>query len=345
MARVDIVIPLYNKAACVGRAIRSIQAQTVGDWRLIVVDDGSTDNGPDVVRGFDDRRIEMIRQENAGPGAARNAGIAKATAKYIAFLDADDEWYPWYLKNALDAIESNEGVAVVGTMYYEWPIRQDTTRYWAKRKVYPGRYSLDGSEDPVRVDWLLSYLHVDTSLMLTEVARKYDGYYAADKCICGEDTVFFIRVGINEDFLAIGPPAVRHHREDSSLSDSLKERLSPIFVHPETVLDYCPAHKRELLKNVLAHMALRRAHTRARHGFKSDAVELLQRFPEAKSFTWEYYRCLFVMTLSRWYPHWVKFKWVIARPIRICLARVCIKLGLLPAIPKVNTAEEQTQDS
>ncbi len=340
MARVDIVIPLYNKAACVGRAIRSIRAQTETDWRLIVVDDGSTDDGPDVVRGFDDRRIEMIRQENAGPGAARNAGIAKATAKYIAFLDADDEWYPWYLKNALQAIERHEDVSVVGTMYYEWPAQQDMTKFWKKRKVCFGQYSLTASDNPQRVDWLLSYLHVGTTLMLTEVAKKYDGFYAADRCLCGEDTVFFMRIGINESFLIIGPPAVRHHREDSGLSDSVKQTLPPFFTNPKTVLDYSPPEKQELMKKVLDHMALRWAQIRARHGYKTDAISLLHRFPGVKAFRWEYYRCLMVVALSRWYPYWVRFKCAVGPPARLFLKKIGAKLRLFPAIPKVNAPEE-----
>jgi len=115
MARVDIVIPLYNKAACVGRAIRSILNQTMTDWSLIVVDDGSTDNGPDVVRTFNDPRIRLIQQQNAGPGAARNRGIAEATSEYIAFLDADDEWLPFHLENSLFAIET-QAVKMVASM-------------------------------------------------------------------------------------------------------------------------------------------------------------------------------------------------------------------------------------
>ena len=120
MAEVTMVIPLYNKSSLVERAIRSIQEQTFEDWHLIVVDDGSTDDGGDIVRGIVDGRIELIRQSNQGPGAARNAGIARAESEFIAFLDADDQWYPWYLANALEAIQKND-VAMVVSMFHEWP--------------------------------------------------------------------------------------------------------------------------------------------------------------------------------------------------------------------------------
>ncbi len=94
---ISVVIPLYNGVAYVRRSIPSILGQTYSDFELIVVDDGSTDGGPEVVRTFTDARVRLIRQENAGVSAARNRGIAEAQGKYVAFLDADDEWEPQFL--------------------------------------------------------------------------------------------------------------------------------------------------------------------------------------------------------------------------------------------------------
>jgi len=95
--KVSIVIPLYNKAPYVRRALDSIAVQTFADFEAIIVDDGSTDMGAAVVANYSDPRFRLIRQENAGPGAARNAGIAQAQGEFIAFLDSDDEWLPNYL--------------------------------------------------------------------------------------------------------------------------------------------------------------------------------------------------------------------------------------------------------
>ena len=332
MADIDIIIPLYNKAVCVGRAIRSIQEQTYTDWRLIVVDDGSTDNGADIVRKFEDSRIELIQQPNQGPGAARNTGISHAKSKYIAFLDADDEWYPWYLGNSLKAIEDND-VAVVGTMYYEWPKKIDMTRYWAKQNIRSGKYYLRGNEDAKKSEALMLFFHVWNSLLLTEAARKYDGFYDKKHCKYGEDTVFFMRIVINEQVMIIDPPAIIHHREDSDLANVQNAKRGPMLDEPEIILNYSPREKHDLMLKIIAKLALRTAHHNARNGFKAEAVELLKRFPDCKNFIFRYWRCRYEIALSRWFPYWVKFKCVVGPATRSFFKSLAWKLHLLPKLP------------
>jgi glycosyltransferase involved in cell wall biosynthesis len=94
---VSVVIPTYNRADTIQRAIRSVQFQTQEDWELIVVDDGSQDNTAEIVAGMDPR-LQLIRQTNQGVTAARNAGLRRATGRYLAFLDSDDEWLPHHLE-------------------------------------------------------------------------------------------------------------------------------------------------------------------------------------------------------------------------------------------------------
>jgi glycosyltransferase involved in cell wall biosynthesis len=98
---ISIVMPLFNKGREVERAIRSVLAQTVDDYELIVVNDGSTDKGPDTVAEKKDSRIRIIHQSNKGVSAARNRGIAEAKSHLIAFLDADDEWLPNFLEKII----------------------------------------------------------------------------------------------------------------------------------------------------------------------------------------------------------------------------------------------------
>jgi glycosyltransferase involved in cell wall biosynthesis len=97
---ISVVMPLFNKGKEVARAIRSVLDQTVNNYELIIVDDGSTDEGPKIVQEFSDPRIRLINQRNVGVSATRNRGIEEAKSDLIAFLDADDEW----LSNFLDTI-------------------------------------------------------------------------------------------------------------------------------------------------------------------------------------------------------------------------------------------------
>ena len=92
--KVTVVIAAYNAERFIRQTLDSVFAQTLRDVELIVVDDGSTDGTPAILRTIDDRRLSVLRQANGGVSAARNAGLALARAPYIFFLDADDVLLP-----------------------------------------------------------------------------------------------------------------------------------------------------------------------------------------------------------------------------------------------------------
>ena len=103
-----VILPTYNRASLLDRAIQSVVAQTFLAWELIVVDDGSTDNTRQLVEQYQqsDPRIRYIYQSNAERSAARNNGIANALGNYICFLDSDDAFEPEHLQGLFDAIQS-----------------------------------------------------------------------------------------------------------------------------------------------------------------------------------------------------------------------------------------------
>lgn len=110
--RVTIVIPVYNRAATIGAALLSIGAGGRDDLEVIVVDDGSTDGSAEAARAaIEDGGMagvaQVIEQENAGPGAARNTGAAQARGDYLAFFDSDDRWFPWTLDLLLEALRAH----------------------------------------------------------------------------------------------------------------------------------------------------------------------------------------------------------------------------------------------
>lgn len=90
----SIIIPTYNRATLIGKAIDSVLQQSFADWELLIIDDGSTDNTKEVVTKYADIRIKYIYQQNAERCAARNNGIAQSTGRYITFLDSDDYYMP-----------------------------------------------------------------------------------------------------------------------------------------------------------------------------------------------------------------------------------------------------------
>lgn len=102
---VSAIIPAYNRAGFVSRAIDSVLSQLESGDELIVIDDGSKDGTPDIVKKYGDR-LKYIRTENRGAGAARNRGVKEATRPLIAFLDSDDEWLPGHTRLLRSVMEA-----------------------------------------------------------------------------------------------------------------------------------------------------------------------------------------------------------------------------------------------
>lgn len=116
---VAVVIPCYNHARYLAETVASVVAQTYHDWELVIVDDGSTDGSPELVRSlirrFAPRPIRLIQQRNSGPGAARNAGMAASRAPYILPLDADDLLVATFLEHMVAVLDTAPTIGFVGS--------------------------------------------------------------------------------------------------------------------------------------------------------------------------------------------------------------------------------------
>src|SRR5205823_4150566 len=119
------------------------------DFEVIVVDDGSTDGSGDLVADWPDARFRLIRQPNAGPGSARNRGLLEARGRYVAFLDADDEWLPGFLARSVALLDAyGPEVACVTSGYYQYPANRPMTALWQQRGLRDGVYQLDRDSSP-----------------------------------------------------------------------------------------------------------------------------------------------------------------------------------------------------
>jgi glycosyltransferase involved in cell wall biosynthesis len=116
-ALVSVVIPTYNRAHSLSRAVDSVLGQTHGDVEILLVDDGSKDDTPELVkeRYGSERRVRYLRQENTGVSGARNHGLREATGDFVALLDSDDEWLPWKLEAQLACFRALPHVGMVWT--------------------------------------------------------------------------------------------------------------------------------------------------------------------------------------------------------------------------------------
>ncbi|HEY5192255.1 MAG TPA: glycosyltransferase [Solirubrobacteraceae bacterium] len=126
--RFSVVIAAYNAASTLGEAIGSVLTQSCQDFEVIVVDDGSSDDTASVAAGFvEDGRVRVYSQENAGPSAARNQGIALAQGEYVSMLDSDDLWLPNYLVEMGRALDDNPKA---GFSYTDaWALEETSGRF------------------------------------------------------------------------------------------------------------------------------------------------------------------------------------------------------------------------
>ena len=200
----SIVIPTYNREDSILNTINGCLAQTLADFELVIVDDGSEDNTAEAVKAVDDPRIHYIYQDNSGPAAARNAGVSAAQGKYIAYLDADDKWYPEYLQTAHDFIKAGNHRFI----YSQIIVDRGVGRYWIK----PDR-EIRASESIF--DYL--YIHggfIQTSTMIVETGLAQqvtwdeavtfgdNDQYAIDLVLAGAQPVMMdIRGTLYEDII------------------------------------------------------------------------------------------------------------------------------------------------
>jgi glycosyltransferase involved in cell wall biosynthesis len=288
---VSVIVPLYNKADYIQRSLDSIAGQTLGDFEAIVVNDGSTDGGERLVAGYPDRRFRLIGQPNAGPGSARNCGVAEARAEWIAFLDADDEWTPEFLSESLRFASQYAGeAAAVASAYMEYPEAISTEPLWRRRGINEGLFRLTPDTPPMRAVYDLAFMSPCSTIVRSGAIRRHGGFFE-ERCLYAEDAFLWLKVLLNEPVAFQLKPLVRFHREASGLSNNFVHRspVEPFLVYPDRIEADCPLALRGLLAGILAIRAFKRACVLGYWGQWREAIALRKRFSKPGAWRLPYY--------------------------------------------------------
>jgi glycosyltransferase involved in cell wall biosynthesis len=246
----SIIIPVYNRANLIGRAIESVQNQTFRSYELIIVDDGSVDRTAEVAAAAAPQAL-VLRQENLGPGPARNAGISRAKGLYIAFLDSDDVWFPWTLQCYSDAIVKHSNPpCLFGCV---------------RRFVDPSE--LDSiAREPLETQQFDDYLGTlgsdvfqgtGVAALRTDVVRAQNGFLN-DRVFC-EDLDFFMRMGTAGPIVYVQSPTMvgLSCHSESSMTDLSRTWAGTAFLIEQEKRGAYPGdngRRRERIRLLLHHI-------------------------------------------------------------------------------------------
>lgn len=192
--QVSVIIPTYNRAQRLGKAIDSVLAQSHQDFELIVVDDGSEDNTDELIENYNSD-IVYIRQENSGAAAARNRGIEKARYNLLAFLDSDDWFAENKLKTQIEAMNRNPSCLISHTNEIWYRNGQILNQKLKHRK---------SSGDIFAQSLELCAVGMSTIMIHKEIFDRY-GFFDEGYPCC-EDYEFWLRISAEEKFLLVEEP-------------------------------------------------------------------------------------------------------------------------------------------
>lgn len=225
--RISVVIPLYNKHAYVERAVTSVLQSGYTPHEVIVVDDGSTDDGPQRVSAMADPRVRLIRQPNGGVSAARNRGISEATGDHVAFLDADDYWTPEYLPAIADLIARFPECGMYATHFFYF--RDDGFRH------SPRLWGIEAAARPQRIErffdiWSHGVFFCTCSVVISLRILRDSGIRFPEGEQHGEDQDVWFRIAERWPIAYLGQPLVGYRMGvTGSLATSFSGDFLPAY--------------------------------------------------------------------------------------------------------------------
>jgi glycosyltransferase involved in cell wall biosynthesis len=207
MPKVSVIIPTYNRAGVLTRAVQSVLAQTLQNFELIIVDDGSQDATREIVGGFEDSRIRYFFKSNGGAASARNLGLSKAAGDFVSFLDSDDAWPANYLEVMTSHLKNNSEYGAV---------------YSPITVVYPDGIKIKSYKKPEgKSGWITlelfksGFIWPSASLFRTSV---WEGFFFDESLKTSEDSDAFLRLSMHTKFKFVDSVEALHTMSPDSLS-------------------------------------------------------------------------------------------------------------------------------
>ena len=213
MPKVSIILPTYNRAHLLGRAMQSVINQTYQDFELIVVDDGSKDDTKDLALRFVSKKIKYIRnRENMGVSAARNIGIKLALGEYISFQDSDDVWVPDKLEKQIRFLETAQpevGIVHAGRYIFD----NNKKIYWPPDRLHPKEGDVFGRL--IRTNFMSAPISLNKKECFSKAGLFNENLRAL------EDWELFIRFSRYFHFGYINEPLMEVYKQPDSLMKKL----------------------------------------------------------------------------------------------------------------------------
>lgn len=203
----SVVIPVYNRKDLLKDTLHSVFAQTDRDFEVLVIDDGSTDGSVDFIASFPEP-ITLLRQQNKGPGAARNLGLSVAQGEYIAFLDSDDIWFPWTLATYRSVIQRTREPALIIAATQPFRSASDL------EPLKPLDVAVECFDDFFASSRVAMWHGASTIVVNATHARTVGGFTA--EWVNAEDTDFLFRLGVAPGFARIIAPCTVGYRQHES---------------------------------------------------------------------------------------------------------------------------------
>jgi glycosyltransferase involved in cell wall biosynthesis len=239
----SVVIPLYNKRLYIRRAVDSVLSQSIENFELIVVDDGSTDGGVDLIKYIADSRLRVVYQSNEGAGPARNTGMKTSQGEYIAFLDADDAWSPDHLEELFSLATLFPNAGLIATRVREVSDLKQRESPDLVQNVFVQSNTIRHART---VDYFreaaanIGVVCSSTAAIKREVFYKTGGF---ENFKAGEDLEYWARVALDYTVAISANTTSIYYRGTGGIMETL-ERLRPankIAVAPLKLRDVSPS--------------------------------------------------------------------------------------------------------